>query len=37
VATEEAEKIYTLVSRWRRPENVRKAYDVLRAIFSRAS
>ena len=37
VPTEEAEKIYTLVSRWRRPENVRKAYDVLRAMFSRAS
>ena len=37
VATEEAEKIYALVSRWRRPENVRKAYDVLRAMFSRAS
>src|SRR5262249_6358953 len=37
VATEEAEKIYTLVSRWRRPENVRKAYDILRVMFSRAS
>ena len=37
VPTEEAEKIYSLVSRWRRPENVRKAYDVLRAMFSRAS
>jgi len=37
VPTEEAEKIYALVSRWRRPENVRKAYDVLRAMFSRVS
>jgi transcriptional regulator with XRE-family HTH domain len=32
----EAEKVYTLVSGWRRPENVRKAYDVLRTMFSRA-
>ncbi len=37
VPTEEAEKIFALVSGWRRPENVRKAYNVLRAMFSRAS
>jgi XRE family transcriptional regulator, regulator of sulfur utilization len=37
VSTEEAEKIFALVSRWRRPEDVRKAYNVLRAMFSRAS
>lgn len=37
MTTEEAEKIFALVSRWRRPEDVRKAYDVLRAMFSRAS
>jgi XRE family transcriptional regulator, regulator of sulfur utilization len=36
VSTDEAEKIFALVSR-RRPENVRKAYNVLRAMFSRAS
>jgi hypothetical protein len=36
VPTEEAEKIFALVSRWRRPEDVRKAYNV-RAMFSRAS
>jgi XRE family transcriptional regulator, regulator of sulfur utilization len=36
VPTEEAEKIFALVSGWRRTENVRKAYNVLRAMFSRA-
>jgi len=34
---EEAEKIFALVSGRRRPEDVRKAYNVLRAMFSRAS
>src|SRR5215470_6766433 len=33
----EVDATNALVSRWRRPENVRKAYDVLRAMFSRAS
>jgi XRE family transcriptional regulator, regulator of sulfur utilization len=37
VPTEEAQKIFALVSRWRRPEDVRKAYNVLRAMFSRVS
>jgi hypothetical protein len=37
VPTDEAEKIFALVSSWRRPEDVRKAYDVLRALFNRAS
>ena len=37
VPTEEAEKIFALAAGWRRPENVRKAYKVLRAMFSRAS
>ena len=37
VPTEEAEKIFALVSWRRRPEDVRKAYNVLRAMFSRAS
>jgi transcriptional regulator with XRE-family HTH domain len=36
VPTEEAAKIVVLISR-RRPETVRKAYNVLRALFSRAS
>jgi hypothetical protein len=31
------EKIFALVSGRRRPEDVRKAYNVLRAMFSRAS
>jgi len=34
---EEAEKIFALVSGRRRPDEVRKAYNVLRAMFSRAS
>ena len=37
VPGEEAEKIFALVSGRRRPEDVRKAYNVLRAMFSRAS
>jgi len=37
VPTEEAEKIFALVSGRRRPEDIRKAYNVLRAMFSRAS
>jgi transcriptional regulator with XRE-family HTH domain len=35
--TEDAKKIFSLVSRLRRPQDARKAYDVLRAMFSRAS
>jgi transcriptional regulator with XRE-family HTH domain len=35
--TEEAERIYALVSGRRRPEDVRKAYNVLRAMFSRTA
>ena len=34
---EEAEKIFALVSGRRRPEDIRKAYNVLRAMFGRAS
>jgi transcriptional regulator with XRE-family HTH domain len=34
--TEEAKKISSLVSRLRRPQDLRKAYEVLRAMFSRA-
>jgi hypothetical protein len=37
VPTEEAEKIFALVAGRRRPEDVRKAYKVLQALFSRAS
>jgi len=37
VPSEEAEKIFALVSARRRPEEIRKAYNVLRAMFSRAS
>jgi len=37
VPTEEAEKIFALVSGRRRPEDVRKAYKVLQAFFGRAS
>jgi transcriptional regulator with XRE-family HTH domain len=38
VPSEEAEKIFALVSTLcRRPENVLKAYNVLRTMFSRAS
>ncbi len=37
VPTEDAEKIFALVSGRRRPEDIRKAYNVLRAMFSRAS
>jgi len=37
VPTEEAEKIFALVSGRRRPEDVRKAYKVLQALFGRAS
>src|SRR5262245_58935500 len=36
VPGEEAEKIFALVSGRRRPEDVRKAYEVLRAMFSKA-
>ena len=37
VASEEAEKIFALVSARRRPEDIRKAYNVLVAMFGRAS
>jgi transcriptional regulator with XRE-family HTH domain len=37
VPTEEAEKIFALVAGRRRPEDVRKAYKVLQALFGRAS
>jgi hypothetical protein len=37
VPSEEAEKIFALVSGRRRPEDIRKAYDVLRAMFGKAS
>ena len=37
VPSEEAEKIFALVSARRRPEDVRKAYKVLQALFGRAS
>ncbi len=37
VPTEEAEKIFALVSGRRRPEDLRKAYKVLQAMFGRAS
>lgn len=37
VPSEEAEKIFALVSGRRRVEDLRKAYEVLRAMFSRAS
>ena len=37
VPSEEAEKLFALVSERRRTEDVRKAYDVLRAMFGKAS
>ena len=37
VPSEDAEKIFALVSVRRRPEDIRKAYRVLRAVFDRAS
>src|SRR5258705_13057659 len=37
VPSEEAEKIFALVSGRRRQEDIRKAYRVLQAIFSKAS
>jgi len=37
VPSEDAEKIFALVSGRRRPEDIRKAYRVLRAIFDKAS
>ena len=37
VPSEEAEKIFALVSGRRRPEDIRKAYKVLVAMFGRAS
>src|SRR5436853_7773438 len=37
VPSEEAEKIFALVAGRRRPEDIRKAYDVLRAMFGKAS
>jgi transcriptional regulator with XRE-family HTH domain len=37
VPTEEAEKIFALVSGRRRPDELRRAYKVLQAVFGRAS
>jgi len=37
VPSEDAEKIFALVAGRRRPNDVRKAYRVLRAVFERAS
>jgi transcriptional regulator with XRE-family HTH domain len=37
VPSEEAEKLFALVSGHRRTEEIRKAYDVLRAMFGKAS
>lgn len=37
VPTEDAERIFALVSGRRRPEDLRKAYKVLQAMFGRAS
>src|SRR6267142_1521078 len=37
VPSAEAEKIFALVSGRRRPEDIRKAYRVLQAIFGKAS
>jgi hypothetical protein len=37
IPTEDAEKIFALVSGRRRPEDIKKAYNVLRAMFGRAS
>lgn len=37
VPSEDAERIFALVSGRRRPEDVRKAYYVLRALFDKAS
>src|SRR5688500_9331587 len=37
VPSEEAEKIFALVAGRRRPEDIRKAYKVLVAMFGRAS
>jgi transcriptional regulator with XRE-family HTH domain len=37
VPLEEAEKIFALVSNRRRPDEIRRAYKVLQAMFGRAS
>jgi transcriptional regulator with XRE-family HTH domain len=37
VPSEDAEKIFALVSGRRRPEDLRKAFNVLRAMFGKAS
>jgi transcriptional regulator with XRE-family HTH domain len=37
ILTEDVERIYALVSGPHRPEDVRRAYDVLRAMFGRVS
>ena len=37
VPSEEAEKIFALLSGRRRPEDLRRAYKVLQAVFGRAS
>ncbi len=37
VPSEDAERIFALVSNRRRPEEIRRAYKVLQAMFGRAS
>jgi hypothetical protein len=37
VPSEDAERIFALVSGRRRPEDIRKAFNVLRAMFGKAS
>ena len=37
VPTEDAEKIFALVTNRRRPDEIRRAYKVLQAMFGRAS
>lgn len=37
VPSEDAEKIFALVAGRRRPEDIRKAFNVLRAMFGKAS
>jgi transcriptional regulator with XRE-family HTH domain len=37
VPSEDAEKIFALVSNRRRPDDIRRAYKVLQAMFGRAS
>jgi transcriptional regulator with XRE-family HTH domain len=37
VPTEDAERVFALVSSRRRPEDIKKAYNVLRAMFGKQS